>query len=245
VNEGEENSVPLPPAPEHLPSPTKGLHNGLMQRRSVDWKGELTPDQLSEVLNEEQKAGEEEGGKGISDAEWEAILRLPSGWEERVDAKKGRKYYVDHNTGSTSWEPPSAADFAKDKAPKAAKVAAKVGEKGGDYITLTPEQLSAVLGDPVLPDAPEHLPTSTKGLHNGLMQRRSVDWKGELTPDQLSEVLNEKTTADLPEASKALRNKLVQRRSVEMKVHLTRKELGEVLGKENLFHLRSPGKNPF
>merc|ERR1711865_658313 len=101
---------------------------------------------------------------------------------------------------------------------------------------LTPDQLSEVMGAAPLPDAPQHLPKPTKGLHNGLMQRRSVDWKGELTPDQLSEVLNEKTTAVLPEETKALRNKLVQRRSVEMKVHLTRKELGEVLGKENLFH---------
>jgi hypothetical protein len=33
---------------------------------------------------------------------------LPSGWEVRLDPK-GRRYYVDHNTESTSWAPPSSA----------------------------------------------------------------------------------------------------------------------------------------
>eukprot|EP00053_Salpingoeca_punica_P016777 m.159588 g.159588 ORF g.159588 m.159588 type:complete len:1052 (+) comp17043_c0_seq1:343-3498(+) len=33
---------------------------------------------------------------------------LPPGWEMRLDSK-GRPYYVDHNTRSTTWQPPTAA----------------------------------------------------------------------------------------------------------------------------------------
>ena len=32
--------------------------------------------------------------------------RLPAGWERRED-DKGRTYYVDHNTRTTSWKRPS------------------------------------------------------------------------------------------------------------------------------------------
>ena len=48
------------------------------------------------------------GGVGEEGGE----VGLPDGWEERTDPK-GRKYYVDHNTGSTTWERPSAAAYTK------------------------------------------------------------------------------------------------------------------------------------
>ena len=48
------------------------------------------------------------GGTGEEGGE----VGLPDGWEERTDPK-GRKYYVDHNTGSTSWERPSASAYTK------------------------------------------------------------------------------------------------------------------------------------
>ena len=36
---------------------------------------------------------------------------LPPGWEERVDSR-GRVYYVDHNTRTTTWTPPTALHLA-------------------------------------------------------------------------------------------------------------------------------------
>ena len=36
---------------------------------------------------------------------------LPLGWEERVDAR-GRVYYVDHNTRTTTWSPPTAVHLS-------------------------------------------------------------------------------------------------------------------------------------
>ena len=34
---------------------------------------------------------------------------LPVGWERRWTADKGRRYYLDHNTRTTTWEPPAGA----------------------------------------------------------------------------------------------------------------------------------------
>jgi WW domain-containing protein len=34
---------------------------------------------------------------------------LPKGWEEKVDALSGRRFWVDHNTKSTSWVDPRAS----------------------------------------------------------------------------------------------------------------------------------------
>ena len=34
---------------------------------------------------------------------------LPLGWERRWTADKGRRYYVDHNTRTTTWEPPAGS----------------------------------------------------------------------------------------------------------------------------------------
>ena len=42
---------------------------------------------------------------------WQCILSseqlLPSGWDKRLDATKGRYYYVNHKTKITQWERPS------------------------------------------------------------------------------------------------------------------------------------------
>lgn len=36
---------------------------------------------------------------------------LPPGWEQRVDPKTRRPYYVDHNTKTTQWDPPSMRSY--------------------------------------------------------------------------------------------------------------------------------------
>ena len=36
------------------------------------------------------------------------VPALPAGWEVKATAE-GRPYYVDHNTGTTHWDPPAAA----------------------------------------------------------------------------------------------------------------------------------------
>jgi atrophin-1 interacting protein 5 (WW domain-containing E3 ubiquitin protein ligase 1) len=41
---------------------------------------------------------------------WERPL-LPSGWERRLDTK-GRLYYVDHNTRTTTWQKPTITTMA-------------------------------------------------------------------------------------------------------------------------------------
>jgi len=33
-------------------------------------------------------------------------IKLPTGWETKIDARSGRIYYVDHNTRTTHWNPP-------------------------------------------------------------------------------------------------------------------------------------------
>lgn len=38
-------------------------------------------------------------------------IELPRGWEERVDSR-GRVYYVDHNTRTTTWTLPTAAHLS-------------------------------------------------------------------------------------------------------------------------------------
>ena len=37
--------------------------------------------------------------------------RLPEGWSQKPDTTTGRKFYIDHNTRSTSWALPE--DFIK------------------------------------------------------------------------------------------------------------------------------------
>ena len=36
-----------------------------------------------------------------------ARAQLPDGWEERTEPKSGRKFYINHNDRTTSWEPPA------------------------------------------------------------------------------------------------------------------------------------------
>ena len=45
-------------------------------------------------------------------------VALPPGWEERVDPATGRKYYVDHNTKTTTWRCPVADDDGGDLSPQ-------------------------------------------------------------------------------------------------------------------------------
>lgn len=37
---------------------------------------------------------------------------LPAGWEEQIDGRSGRKYYIDHNTKTTTWSRPNHAHMA-------------------------------------------------------------------------------------------------------------------------------------
>ena len=65
------------------------------------------------------------------------------------------------------------------------------------------------------------------------MQRRSVDWKGELTPEQIKEVMGRVALPDapqhLPKPTQGLHNGLMQRRSVDWKGELTPEQLSEVM----------------
>ena len=47
-----------------------------------------------------------------------AEVQLPPGWEERVDPATGRKYYVDHNTKTTTWRCPVAEDDSDSLSPQ-------------------------------------------------------------------------------------------------------------------------------
>ncbi len=56
---------------------------------------------------------------------------LPPGWEQRLDPKTQRLFYVNHNTRSTTWADPRLADDRLTPRPTAAAVAAD-GEFGDD-----------------------------------------------------------------------------------------------------------------
>ncbi|KAL8773843.1 MAG: hypothetical protein Q9209_001273 [Squamulea sp. 1 TL-2023] len=61
-----------------------------------------------EILNDT-----ESGENCAQDLTWESdgesTLTLPPGWEQRRD-KRGRYYFIDHNTRSTTWECPAESD---------------------------------------------------------------------------------------------------------------------------------------
>lgn len=57
--------------------------------------------------DDEDEDDESEDGTGRKKSE----LVLPPGWEVRVDKRTGNKFYVDHNTRSTQWDPPKEAYF--------------------------------------------------------------------------------------------------------------------------------------
>lgn len=61
---------------------------------------------LADEEEEEEEEGSEDGA-GRRQSE----LVLPPGWEVRVDKRTGNKFYVDHNTRTTQWDPPREAYF--------------------------------------------------------------------------------------------------------------------------------------
>ena len=62
---------------------------------------------LADDDEDEDEDDESEDGTGRKKSE----LVLPPGWEVRVDKRTGNKFYVDHNTRSTQWDPPKEAYF--------------------------------------------------------------------------------------------------------------------------------------
>ncbi len=53
--------------------------------------------------------GDEDGQETLNGSTSEPNLTLPPGWEERRD-KGGRRYFVDHNTRTTTWVRPIPGD---------------------------------------------------------------------------------------------------------------------------------------
>ena len=62
---------------------------------------------LADDEEEDDEEDESEDGAGRKKSE----LVLPPGWEVRVDKRTGNKFYVDHNTRTTQWDPPKEAYF--------------------------------------------------------------------------------------------------------------------------------------
>ena len=77
------------------------------------------------------------------------------------------------------------------------------------------------------------LSAPAKDLQNALVQRRSVEWRGVLTAEQMSEVMRSGPLPDapqhLPKPTQGLHNGLMQRRSVDWKGELTPEQLSEVM----------------
>jgi hypothetical protein len=97
-----------------------------------------------------------------TDCLWLAVRAahaVPPGWEQQVDQSSGRPYYVDHNTGTTHWEPPApppayagappayaAPGAAPAASPAAVPAAAVEGVPGQGVVYAQPAQAAAPAG---------------------------------------------------------------------------------------------------
>ena len=86
-----------------LPVRGKTAPNGKPAGKEIEEDIALSSEQESEIIS----AAKEDDVKEQVKTEPQFIL--PPGWEEERD-KWGRRYFIDHNTRSTSWEAPDLSD---------------------------------------------------------------------------------------------------------------------------------------
>ncbi|KAL8864717.1 MAG: hypothetical protein Q9198_009687 [Flavoplaca austrocitrina] len=94
-----------------LPTRGKTAPNGKPAGKEIEEDIALSSEQNSEIISEAKEDGVKEQVK------MEPQLTLPPGWEEERD-ELGRRYFIDHNTRSTTWEAPDLSDVQSSVTPQ-------------------------------------------------------------------------------------------------------------------------------
>eukprot|EP00960_Hanusia_phi_P068447 766850-Hanusia_phi.AAC.2 len=90
-----------------------------------------------------------EAGKAVKNLN-EILQALPPGWEIRKDPASGRIFYVDHNTKTTHWKPPTevaSANIAQSSSPEKMPVRSPPGASAQEREETSNASKHAVAGD--------------------------------------------------------------------------------------------------